>query len=78
MIWFLVAAVLVTAVAAWTDWRTGKIPNWLTLGALGCAPVAWIVFDLSTGVSRNIANGGRLKWIAISVLRTDMRLPVRK
>jgi prepilin peptidase CpaA len=55
MIWFLVAAVLVTAVAAWTDWRTGKIPNWLTLGALGCAPVAWIVFDLSTGVSRKDA-----------------------
>lgn len=28
---FLAAGV--TAVAAWTDWRTGRIPNWLTFGA---------------------------------------------
>ncbi len=33
---------------------------------------------LSTGVSRNIANGACLKWIAISVLRVVMRLPVRR
>lgn len=25
----------VTAIAAWTDWRTGRIPNWLTFGAAG-------------------------------------------
>jgi prepilin peptidase CpaA len=34
---FLVAALLVTAIAAWTDVRTGTIPNWLTYGALGAA-----------------------------------------
>lgn len=26
-----------TALAAWTDWRTGRIPNWLTGGAAGVA-----------------------------------------
>ena len=31
---FLTAAVLVTAVAAWTDGKSGRIPNWLTFGAL--------------------------------------------
>jgi prepilin peptidase CpaA len=34
---FLLAALVVTAVAAWTDGKTGAIPNWLTLGALVAA-----------------------------------------
>lgn len=29
----LLLAALVTAIAAFTDWRSGRIPNWLTLGA---------------------------------------------
>lgn len=37
LIYFLSFALLVTAVAAWTDGKTGTIPNWLTLGALGAA-----------------------------------------
>jgi prepilin peptidase CpaA len=36
---FLVFAVVVCAGAAVFDWRTGHIPNWLTLGALGLAPL---------------------------------------
>jgi len=36
---FLVLALLVAAVGAAVDWRTGRIPNVLTLGALGVAPV---------------------------------------
>lgn len=36
---FLVVAVVVTAVAALIDWRTGFIPNWLTLGLLAVAPL---------------------------------------
>jgi prepilin peptidase CpaA len=55
MIWFLVAAVVVAAVAAWTDWRTGNIPNWLTFGAIGCAPIAWVVFDAVTGMPKREA-----------------------
>jgi prepilin peptidase CpaA len=43
---FLFGATAVTAVAAWTDARTGIIPNWLTLGALGIAPGAHVVFGL--------------------------------
>ncbi len=34
MLYFLIAAAVVAGVAAWTDARTGQIPNWLTLGAL--------------------------------------------
>jgi prepilin peptidase CpaA len=30
-----------TAIAAYTDWRTGEIPNWLTLPAIGLAPVVY-------------------------------------
>ena len=30
----MLVAVAVSAVAAWTDWRTGLIPNWLTFGAI--------------------------------------------
>jgi prepilin peptidase CpaA len=43
---FLVAAVLVAAVAAWTDWRTGHIPNWVTFGPLFGAPVAYVLVTL--------------------------------
>jgi len=32
-------AVLIAAVAAFTDWRTGHIPNWLTLPAIVIAPI---------------------------------------
>lgn len=34
MTFFLMAAVVVCAIGAWTDFRTGTIPNWLTLGSL--------------------------------------------
>ena len=38
--WFIVAALAVSALAAVIDLRTGHIPDWLTLGLLGLAPVA--------------------------------------
>lgn len=41
---FLAAAVAVTAVAAVVDWKTGEIPNALTFGALGLAPLGHAVF----------------------------------
>jgi prepilin peptidase CpaA len=37
--YFLIAAAVVAGVAAWTDARTGHIPNWLTFGTLGVALV---------------------------------------
>jgi prepilin peptidase CpaA len=42
MTYFLVAAAVISAIAAATDLRTGEIPNWLTLGTLLVAPVAHI------------------------------------
>lgn len=38
--YFLMIAAAVAGLAAWYDWRTGHIPNWLTLGALAIAPIA--------------------------------------
>jgi len=44
---FLIAAVLVTAVAAWTDFKKGIIPNWLSLGVLAIAPIAHAILGFS-------------------------------
>jgi len=52
---FLVAAVVVAALAAWTDWRTGHIPNWLTLGALAAAPVAHVVAGIAQHATKTDA-----------------------
>src|SRR5688572_13604449 len=49
--YFLGFAVLVAAVAAAFDWRTGNIPNWLTLGPLCAAPVAHAGYHLAIGRS---------------------------
>src|SRR5580658_4241372 len=47
MTFFLVAAVIVAGVSAWTDYKTGHIPNALTFGALGAAPVAHIAIAMA-------------------------------
>ena len=46
--YFLIAAAVVAAISAWSDARTGHIPNWLTFGTLGVAlaghtALAWYV-----------------------------------
>ncbi len=46
MLWFFGAAILASAVAAWLDFRTGHIPNWLTFGLIGGAPVAHVFVTL--------------------------------
>jgi prepilin peptidase CpaA len=55
MVPFLVAAVVVALVAAYTDWKTGEIPNWLTFGTLGVAPIAHVARAMSTGVGSKAA-----------------------
>lgn len=45
--YFLLAAVLVTGLSAWFDWRTGEIPSWLTHGPLLVAPFAHAGFGLA-------------------------------
>jgi prepilin peptidase CpaA len=52
---FLMAAMAITAVAAWTDWRKGEIPNWLTLPALFLAPIAHAIYLSSLGAPREVA-----------------------
>lgn len=47
MTWFFGVAVAITAVAAWVDFRTGHIPNWLTMGACGVAPLAHLFVTLA-------------------------------
>jgi prepilin peptidase CpaA len=57
---FLIAAVLICGIAAWTDWRTGNIPNWLTFGTLGLAPVAHVAVSFAhhAPAAEAFANGG--------------------
>jgi prepilin peptidase CpaA len=46
---FLVAGVATTAIGAWTDVRSGHIPNWLTMATLGWVTVAHAILSwLST------------------------------
>jgi len=43
---FFVIAALAAAIAAWVDWRTGNIPNWLTYGLMGFGVVAHVFYTL--------------------------------
>ena len=57
--YFLGFAVLVTAIAAAIDWRTGHIPNWLTLVPLALAPFAHVGIFVATGrADQALAQGG--------------------
>ncbi|WP_394822888.1 prepilin peptidase [Pendulispora albinea] len=52
---FLIAAVVLAAAAAWTDWRTGRIPNWLTFSVLAIAPFVHIARGLIQGLAKEDA-----------------------
>ena len=47
---FLIVALVIAALGAVTDWRTGNIPNWLTLGALVIAPFAHVIHATTVGM----------------------------
>jgi prepilin peptidase CpaA len=64
LIYFLIAALLVTAVAAWTDGKTGMIPNWLTLGTLGAA----FVWHFFAGLSFSHSWHGGLQSLGASLV----------
>ena len=59
VLFFLSAAVVVTAWGAWIDVRTGHIPNWLTVGSIALAPL------LHGGAS--LAGGGDVRSALISL-----------
>jgi len=52
---FLVAAMALTAIAAWFDVRKGEIPNWLSLPPLVLAPIAHVVYLSALGAPREVA-----------------------
>ncbi|MCB9666538.1 MAG: prepilin peptidase [Myxococcales bacterium] len=45
---------VVCAVAAFTDWRTGQIPNWLTLPPLVIAPIYFGLTEGAWGLARSL------------------------
>lgn len=47
--YFLGFAVLVTAIAAVFDWRTGHIPNWVTIAPLALAPFGHAGASIASG-----------------------------
>jgi prepilin peptidase CpaA len=68
MLGFLAAAVVIAAVAAWTDWRTGHIPNWLTFGPMFAAPVAHLFYTLAhTGHRMEAGQDGGLSLLGAVV-----------
>lgn len=45
---------MITGTAAVTDYKTGLIPNWLTLPALVLAPIAWAIVLWPTGLLHSL------------------------
>lgn len=61
MHWFFLSAIAITALAALADWRTGHIPNWLTLSLLAIGPLAHIFATLArTGHRAEAGQDGAL------------------
>ena len=52
---FLAVAVIVAAIGAWIDWRTGEIPNWVTLAPLGAAPIAHFAVTVAANRPLSVA-----------------------
>lgn len=50
----LAAAILIAGIAAVMDWRTGRIPNYLTLPPLIIAPIVYGITDGTVGVLSSI------------------------
>lgn len=63
---FLIAALVVTAIAAWFDWRKGEIPNWITLGSLGAGLAAHAVLGAAAGGAK--AAGFELLWSLVGAI----------
>ncbi len=50
----LMAAILIAGIAAVTDWRTGKIPNWLTFPPLVIAPAVYGILHGAMGLFMSV------------------------
>ena len=60
MLYFFLAAAAVAGVGAFTDARTGHIPNWLTFGAFGAGILAHLIAGFMFGGLRGALWGGGL------------------
>jgi len=49
LIYFVIASLAVAGIAAWTDWRTGLIPNWLSSGAIALGILGHFVMGTLAG-----------------------------
>ena len=59
MLYFLSFATIITAAAAWLDWRTGHIPNTLTLFGLAAAILGhFILGTMAGGISVGVEHAG--------------------
>src|SRR5262249_2157338 len=56
--YFLTAAVVVAAVAAWIDWRTGHIPDWVSLPPLAAFAAHALVAGVTDGWGEAIPAAG--------------------
>ena len=50
----LAGAVLLSLIAGWTDWRSRRIPNWLTVSALVLGMVLNTIFGRWTGLKASL------------------------
>jgi len=57
---FYIAALVVAGIGAWSDWRTGEIPNWPAFAAILLAPIAHIIASKAAGfeTSKALVEGG--------------------
>jgi len=66
VLWFVLAAIALAAIAAVIDYRTGTIPNWLTVGGLavgllGHGAYGWIAVNFKAGAYESaLSLGGAL------------------
>jgi prepilin peptidase CpaA len=65
--YFLGFAVLVSAIAAAFDWRTGHIPNWVTLAPLGLAPLAHVGVFVANGRAGEALSQGAFSVLGAAV-----------
>lgn len=49
-----IAAILISGIAALTDWRAGKVPNWLTYPLLVLGPLAYGIAHGSSGAISSV------------------------
>ena len=66
-----VAMVVLAAIAAFTDWRTGEIPNWLTIPPIVVAPLAYLLAYGTPGMIASLIGIGACGLVPYVMFRQD-------